>query len=87
MLVDDGNMLVHDGEMLGNDGEMSIGSYTPYTHFTIIDEHFTINNEHFTIINEHFAIISLKLTIIRSFDLHWEAAPTDIARGIKRLKD
>ena len=31
---------------------------------------------HLTIINEHFIIISLKLTIIRSFDHHWEAAPT-----------
>ena len=40
-----------------------------YIHFTIIDKHLTI-------INEHFTIISLKYTIIRSFDHHWEAAPT-----------
>ena len=32
--------------------------------------------QQFTVINEHFTIISLKLTIIRSFDHHWEAAPT-----------
>ena len=59
-------MLVNDGEMLVNDGEMLVNdgemSVWSFTHFTIIDEHFTI--------------ISLKLTIIRSFDHHWEAAPT-----------
>ena len=26
--------------------------------------------------DEHFTIISLKYTIIRAFDHHWEAAPT-----------
>ena len=59
-------MLVNDGEMLVNDGEMLVNdsemSVWSYTHFTVIDEHFTL--------------ISLKWTIIRSFDHHWEAAPT-----------
>ena len=36
----------------------------------------------FTIINEHFTIISLKLTIIRSFGHHWEAAPTVMYQSI-----
>ena len=75
-------MLVNDGEMLVNDGEMSMRSYT---HFTIIDEFFTIINRHFTIINEHFTIISLKLTILRSFDHHWEAAPTAYFLACNRL--
>ena len=66
--ANDGLHQANDGEMLVNDGEMSIS----YTHFTIIDEYFTI-------VNEHFTIISLKYTIIRSFDHHWEAAPTAIA--------
>ena len=66
-----GKMLVNDGDMLVNYGEM-IG----YTHFTIIDKHFTVISEHFTIINEHFTIISLNNTMFRSFDHHWEAAPT-----------
>ena len=66
MLVNDSEMIVNDGEMLVNDDEMSIWSYT---HFTIIDQHLTI-------INDHFTIISLKLILIRSFDHHWEAAPT-----------
>ena len=34
---------------------------------------------HFTIIHEHFTIIGLKYTIIRSFDHHWEAAPTALS--------
>ena len=78
-LLNDGQMTewwfiqANGGKMLVNDGAMSEWSYT---HFTIIDEHFAIINEHFTIINEHFTIIRLKLTIIRSFDHHWEAAPT-----------
>ena len=59
-------MLGNDVEMLHNDGEMLINdgemSIWSYTHFTII--------------NEHFSSISLKCTIIRSSDHHWEAAPT-----------
>ena len=39
-------------------------------------------NEHFTIINEHLTIISLNYTIIRSFDHHWEAAPTERWRSL-----
>ena len=56
-------MLNNTGEMLVNDGEMLFndGEWS-YTHFTII--------------NEHFRSISLKYTIIRSSDHHWEAAPT-----------
>ena len=66
--TNDGLFHVNDGKMLVNDDEMRIWSYT---NFTIIDWHFTI-------INEYFTIISLKCTIIRSFDHHWEAAPTDL---------
>ena len=69
-------MLVNDGEMVVNDGEMSVWSYT---HFTIIDEHFTI-------VNKPFTIISLKDTIIRSFDHHWEAAPTEVMHKLFSLR-
>ena len=59
-------MHVNDGELLVNDGGMLANdgemSMLSYIHYTIIDEYFTI--------------ISLKCTIIRSFDHHWEAAPT-----------
>ena len=58
-------MLVNNGKMLVNDGEMLVNdgemSVWLYTHCTIIDEHFTT---------------SLKYTVIRSFNHHWEAAPT-----------
>ena len=37
---------------------------------------------HLTNINEHFSSISLKYTIIRLSDHHWEAAPTVVAQQI-----
>ena len=67
--ANDGVLQTNATKTLVNDGEMSVGSYT---HFTIIDENFTI-------INEYFSSISLKYTIIRSSDHHWEAAPTAYA--------
>ena len=74
--VNDGVLQANATEMLVNYSEMSVGSYT---HFTIIDEHFNTINEHFTFINEHFSSLSLKFTIIRSSDHHWEAALTAIS--------
>ena len=88
-LLNDGQMTewwfiqANDGKMLVNDGAMSEWSYT---HFTIINEHFAIINEHLTIINDYFTIIRLKLTIIRSFDHHWEAAPTELGARRKILE-
>ena len=64
--ANDDKMLVNDGQMLVNDGEMSVWSYI---HFSILT----------SILPSLTSILpSSKLTIIRSFDHHWEDALTEI---------
>ena len=59
-------MLVKDGGMLVNDGEILVND----------GERSIWSHSHLTIINEHFSSISLKYTINRLSDHHWDAAPT-----------
>ena len=56
----------NDGLLQANDGKMLVN-----------DVEMLVNDGELSVWSfTHFTIISLKYTIIRSFDHHWEAAPT-----------
>ena len=65
--ANDGVLQANDDKMLVNDGQMLVNG-----------GEMLVNDGEMSIwLYTHFTLISLKLTSIRSFDHHWEVAPTE----------